>query len=350
MIINIMDKITGNDFYFAIFIIVLLVIIFLVIKSMRGNKEVNSVTIKKEVKEEIPIKEEIDNNKEQEEAKLELEKVVNKMSQADTNRPVKETTYEEEQEDKAIISYQELLAVSQGNKSSDKVNFDDIKGDYEVYENDGDIVSKLNQISKNKEVAKIPDVIVKDEEKEVTKEQPKIENNIFLEDKDIEEDLDESDIRSLLKEKSVLHVNQSNVSEKPLEYGSKIKDHEFKSSEFISPIHGTKDFSGEYFKKHEDIEIIDNVKPKEEFKYNDVDKTREIDRDFFKEVKEDELLDTSYMLDKEEEKQNYIPIEEEANEIISEDEEKPLSFGKISDRIENNDDFLDSLKNLRNSL
>lgn len=91
-----------NDLIYIGIIIVLVIIIILTIISIRSDS-------KKKVKVNKPTIEPAKTEEEKQHAKLELEKVVSEMQKNLDAKNVKKAEYEEENEEDAIISYQELV-------------------------------------------------------------------------------------------------------------------------------------------------------------------------------------------------------------------------------------------------
>ncbi len=101
---------TWKDFVIMILVFLVLVLLLIIYYMIK-------------VKEEIPVKEA------KEERKLDLDlKQISKKIEAEEPRTIQLTDYEEEQESKAIISYQELL------EKSKEIRFEDIDDEYQNFE------------------------------------------------------------------------------------------------------------------------------------------------------------------------------------------------------------------------
>lgn len=267
---NISDLLDNNLIYFIVIGILVLLIVLVVVSMLKDNKK----------KKVIPV-----DNKEKELAKLELEKVVKQMEENKDEEI--STTYEEEQEDNAIISYQELLSKVKGNYEKKEVDFNSIKNNYinELdFDKTSDISKQMDYSNNNEEV----DTLYNPMSKENTKINKNDDVILSREQKYVANDYD---VRNLFEDKTVLKV-EDNVPDVNIDLPK--KDTKFKNSEFISPIHGLKEYDGEYFKQHDDI------KPKKEVEVIDLD--------------------------------------------------KELDFNEFSDKIKNTNDFLGTLKDLRSKL
>lgn len=112
--LDVLEISINNNVIYVSIIIILVVIILITVLSIKKDRD---KMVKKRIKEvEQPI-EPARTKEEQEHAKLELEKVVNSMkNDLETKKePSEIMTYEQEQEEKAIISYQELVAAVKKN-------------------------------------------------------------------------------------------------------------------------------------------------------------------------------------------------------------------------------------------
>ena len=110
---SLLELALNNDYIYIGIIGVLIVIIILTILSIKKDRD-------KAIKSRSYVKPVI-TEEEREQAKLELEKVVDEMQKKLDNEKVPAndiTTYEEEQESKAIISYQELVAAVRNNNEA----------------------------------------------------------------------------------------------------------------------------------------------------------------------------------------------------------------------------------------
>mgnify|MGYP007069915760 CR=1 FL=1 len=110
---SLLELALNNDVIYLAIIVVLIIIIVITILSIKKDRD-------RAIKERSYVKPVV-SEEEQEKAKLELEKVVDQMQRNLDNEKVPAsdiTTYEEEQESKAIISYQELVAAVRGNSET----------------------------------------------------------------------------------------------------------------------------------------------------------------------------------------------------------------------------------------
>lgn len=240
--INILEISINNNFVYVSIIAVLVVIIIVTILSIKKDRD---KMVKKKIREiEQPI-EPARTKEEQEHAKLELEKVVNSMKNdlEKKQEPSEIMTYEQEQEDKAIISYQELVAAVKKNQQPKPQS--EIGLEVVTEEDSYEIPVPLEEKIKNEELNKAVDKIL---------ETPDLDD-IILDDikpaNDFEDDV---------------------IKIKPKEEPKK-----FHTSEFISPIYG----------KHPQIEL---KKSTPEDKENDINRVVENDlkntEDFLDSLKE----------------------------------------------------------------
>ena len=241
----ILFSINKENILFVGLILVLLILIIAItisiIKENKRNKKRQIVKEKLEKEKELEVQRE----KDMELAKIELEKVVKQME--DNSKQERISTYEEDQEDRAIITYQELLNASKGIKEEHQDNFSDIKDNYTYDDSINiDIIEE--------------DIIPPSGDNSITIDIEEEINNIDNIEP-VENEIDTSDIRSLLREKSLLKVDEPKIEEKDITYGKSRNTKEFHNSEFISPIHGTKEFKGDYYKKtkeiNEEVEILE---------------------------------------------------------------------------------------------
>lgn len=121
---ELLNVLANNQFLLLLLIGVLIILLTLLISSIQAhNKDYN----RKVIKQQLDIMKEVeDMDKENTEApKADIAQVLNDMEQKlDKKSPI--STFEEEQEEKAIISYQELIK-SVKNLKNDYVDPDDIK-------------------------------------------------------------------------------------------------------------------------------------------------------------------------------------------------------------------------------
>ena len=119
--LNLLELALNNNYIYMGIIGVLIIIIIITIISIKKDRD-EMIAKREEAKKAI-----VDDSKEEEKtkAKLELEKVVNEMQKNIENpKQVDDDikTYEEEQEQKAIISYQELVEAVKNHESSQPHN------------------------------------------------------------------------------------------------------------------------------------------------------------------------------------------------------------------------------------
>lgn len=141
---SLLELALNNDYIYLGIIGVLIVIIILTILSIKKDRD-KAIKARSYVKPVVT-------EEEKEQAKLELEKVVDEMQKNLDNEKVTTsdiTTYEEEQESKAIISYQELVEAVRNNNEA------------KVHNEVGMEVADTNAIEKPEEV--VPSVEKTDE-------------------------------------------------------------------------------------------------------------------------------------------------------------------------------------------
>jgi hypothetical protein len=141
---SLLELALNNDYIYLGIIGVLIVIIILTILSIKKDRD-KAIKARSYVKPVVT-------EEEKEQAKLELEKVVDEMQKNLDNEKVTTsdiTTYEEEQESKAIISYQELVEAVRNNNET------------KVHNEVGMEVADTNAIEKPEEV--VPPVEKTDE-------------------------------------------------------------------------------------------------------------------------------------------------------------------------------------------
>lgn len=240
--LNLLELALNNNFIYIGIIIVLIIVIIITILSIKKDRD-------KALKERLVV-EPIHDEKEKEQAKLELEKVMSEMQknlENKENMSKVESNYEQEQEEQAIISYKELV--------------DSVKN---------------NDLSEDKEI----DIT----EIDITKDIPSVENDT------VKEKTTEDIINEVIKEKEVANMEKTEVSFTDLDNmdeelievpETKTTEHKFQTSEFISPIFGTGPQSD--FRKTEPVS--------EEIKHSNIETRLDdiIDEDF---DDEDEFLDS----------------------------------------------------------
>lgn len=115
----------------ALVLIMIQLIIYSLYRKKKNTKSNDSIEFYKVPDSKTKV------NETQESAPSELEKVIEQMQQDLENRDIEATkTFEEEQEEKSIISYQELLKANQVNKS---VTIDEVDS---IYEDDEKLVEE----------------------------------------------------------------------------------------------------------------------------------------------------------------------------------------------------------------
>ena len=214
--LNLLELALNNNYIYMGIIGVLIIIIIITIISIKKDRD-EMVNKKEEVEELTEEKKE-----EQEKAKLELEKVVNEMQKnIDSSKAVEDDikSYEEEQEQKAIISYQELVEAVKNHESSQPHN----KVGMEVA--DTTFIDEVSNIN------------------------PNVEEKPTLEEVPTLEEIENNEV----SEPEVLNVEEEVLKEeKPYE------EKKFKSSEVISPIFGRA-------KVEYPTETIDDTEEEDEF-------------------------------------------------------------------------------------
>ena len=143
---SLLELALNNDYIYLGIIGVLVVIIILTILSIKKDRD-KAIKARSYVKPVVT-------EEEKEQAKLELEKVVDEMQKNLDNEKVTTsdiTTYEEEQESKAIISYQELVEAVRNNNEA------------KVHNEVGMEVADTNAIEKPEEVV-VPSIMEEKEE------------------------------------------------------------------------------------------------------------------------------------------------------------------------------------------
>lgn len=141
---SLLELALNNDYIYLGIIVVLIIIIIITILSIKKDRD-RAIKARSYVKPVVT-------EEEKEQAKLELEKVVDEMQKNLDNEKVTTsdiTTYEEEQESKAIISYQELVEAVRNNNEA------------KVHNEVGMEVADTNAIEKPEEV--VPSVEKTDE-------------------------------------------------------------------------------------------------------------------------------------------------------------------------------------------
>ncbi|MFI3307434.1 MAG: hypothetical protein R3Y21_02585 [Mycoplasmatota bacterium] len=191
----------GNNIYLFLAAITCLVLIIFLIYSFTKNNEFNRKKIKKQL--------ELMNNDTKIEKKSELENVLQKMEE-DLNKAPSIATFEESQEEKAIISYNELINTA-------KLNLTEIKEEKDHLDN---LSFDINDIYEEG-IEELVDLIEEPKEN-ITIEIPSIVVETPLEQVNLIEEVD--------------LISKIDEVMKPLE--ATIPPSKFQNSDFISPIYG----------------------------------------------------------------------------------------------------------------
>lgn len=194
---------SGNNIYLFLAAITCLVLIIFLICSFTKNNEFNRKKIKKQL--------ELMNNDTKIEKKSELENVLQKMED-DLNKAPSIATFEESQEEKAIISYKELINTAKLNLTEikeEKDHMDNLSFDInDIYEEGIEELVELIEEPKEMITLEIPTIVV---------------------DKPLEQ-------VDLIEEKQVDLMSKIDEVMQPLE--ATIPTSKFQNSDFISPIYG----------------------------------------------------------------------------------------------------------------
>lgn len=152
-----------------------------------------------------------------------IENVLTKMQEALDAKEETSISFEEEQEENAIISYQELLA-SLGAKSS--INVDSI----ELYEDELDNQVEISDFNK--------EIIDAYQNDGLEREIYRFQNDYSSEGLSIPET--ESEVPIMNFSEDLIETQVDEVIEVPEEpvYQAKHSEHKFRSSDFISPVYG----------------------------------------------------------------------------------------------------------------
>lgn len=165
---KLINLLTENMELFIIICILIASLAFLslIIVLVKQKKSIQENDVEEELSEEKLV--------EQQKAKLELEEMVKRMEE-DISNQVNDTvsTFEQEQEEKAIISYQELLSSVKGEKiNTPKMNIEEVLSEIENVNQDTEKVEDKNN-SKFKNTEFISPIFGKQENKT---NYPKIED------------------------------------------------------------------------------------------------------------------------------------------------------------------------------
>lgn len=239
--LDLLNIVISSNFIYIVIILILIVIIIATVISIKKDRD---KMIKKRIKEvEQPI-EPARTKEEQEHAKLELEKVVNSMKN-DLDKKVEPSeivTYEREQEEKAIISYQELVEAVRKNNQQSKPQTEigmEVASE-EAVELPTSVEEQIEMEELNKKVEDILDTI----------------NNLSPVDDVLE--------KENINEENTLDTEVIEPKEEPKK---------FHTSEFISPIYGR--HPQIEVKKASKDDLTDDVTSLDEIIDNDLNNTEE---------------------------------------------------------------------------
>ena len=341
--LEILNLALNNEYIYIGIIIVLLLIIVITILSIKKDR----AKMVKKVKEIEPTIEPAKTEEEQQKARLELDKLVNEMKNDLDNKPAPVSeikTYEQEQEEKAIISYQELVeAVRKNNgehKPQTEVGME--VADQSVIETPSTVEEKLEQeavenrvddlmsMLNNNETPVYQEITVEDHVEEYPVEHQTVtETSIYevpsYEEPIYDEDVDISSNSDIASNESVLLDKLDQIEEPINDINDYTKEErKFQTSEFISPIYGKQQTSD--YKPSNDNVVTS---------YSDLNKN----------VTKDEPLTR-------EARANYIYEEpvDLGGQTIGTRHPSPDMDEVVKDDLSNSDEFLDALKNFRSNL
>ena len=104
------DFVNNSVLFFGSFTLILIGVIVILVSTYSGRKKKSSDTIVKNVVEEHPLTfDEINEKKEESNEKVDIESILEKMQKQLDSKEDEIYSFEKEQEEKSIISYQELL-------------------------------------------------------------------------------------------------------------------------------------------------------------------------------------------------------------------------------------------------
>ena len=175
---NILFEIAGKDYMFiglvAIAIVIFGAIIFYILNK---NEKLDEIEIEEESKEEYfsNIK---PKTQEQQEAKDELEKVFNQMAhdlEEKNKAPRVVEEYEREQEENAIISYQELIAQAEKKRENPNMDFEEFEKEEPKKFRNSDIISPIFGIQSADEYKKTKKKVKKEIEEDNREELKNLE-------------------------------------------------------------------------------------------------------------------------------------------------------------------------------
>lgn len=153
---GVLKLITLSDIFFFLAILFLILFLVYVVFLLRVDENTNNMPGGKDKGFTKPVKKE---EKSESKTSDELIDIVDNLQRNYTPEPIDLTKYEEEQENSAIISYQELLA-----KSKNNINYDD---NYESGFSDLN-VQKVTEESNTKEYVNLPKAVMLKYESEET--------------------------------------------------------------------------------------------------------------------------------------------------------------------------------------
>lgn len=201
--------------------IVLLLVLVVIVCCVRSSK--------KEREELMELSEEIDNGVDivpDDSSEAKIENVLSKMQEALDMKEETSISFEEAQEENAIISYQELLA-SLGAKSS--IDVDAI----EVYDDELDNQIEISDFNK--------EIIDAYQNESLDREIYQFQNDFSSEEMPMEFVAEEIPIMNFdysLESDEVIEVQDETPVQQVYEARHVVGNHKFKSSEFISPVYG----------------------------------------------------------------------------------------------------------------
>jgi len=221
---EIINTIIENDLLFYSVLAILTIIFFVIIYFLgfKKNKKDEIVEYENKLDSKSDAYSKIENEltEDQKLAKLELQKVIEQMNEDIANKPKEAIDlFEQEQEENAIISYQELVNNVKNEKQT-KIDLTDI------YEKSDDILETeeiKEEIKVSEKITKVDEVSPIDKYIEKINE-PEEENLKF--DDDIESAIESID--KLLDKKEEKETKK------------------FHTSDFVSPIYGKQEFKMEY--------------------------------------------------------------------------------------------------------
>ena len=218
---DVLNIISDNITVFIILVIILIInfccILFLILKEKKEDKqEIKELLEELKPKEDFNVEKEQEQDKKLEQNKKEVEEMLIKMQKELEAKPEDAvSTFENEQEEKSIISYQELL--------------DSVKNNNEVK------VTPVKIETEKIEIEEIPDQ---------------------------EEKIDIDDMEDTVRIETV----SSNNNQK-----------KFKGTDFISPIFGRQENNGKYPSVPKRITRMDKLEVEKDEKYDKIDKSNLID-------------------------------------------------------------------------